>query len=244
MNIFMLSNGKLPNSTTLLDYAMPALSKAFRAQQVQNVLVIPYAVIRLSYAERLASVREAFAGSGLELDIHSIDEYDDPVSAVAQADAILVSGGNTWYLNKALHDQGLNAPIRRAVLERGAIYAGWSAGAVICAPNMCTTNDMCIVDAAITDSLNFVPFHLNAHYLDARIANHTGETRDERILEFCLKNPHKTVIGIPEGSWLHLGNHGLSYHVAAEDRPLICFRCGEDRRAYSCHDDITHLMQC
>lgn len=242
MNIFMLSNGKLPGSKILLDYAIPALNEAFQQHQVKRVLVIPYAVIRLSYEQRVQSVREAFANTDVSLEISGIHEYQDPIAAIYQSDAILVSGGNTWYLNKALHDYGLIEPIREAVLHHNTIYVGWSAGAVICAPNMCTTNDMCIVDAAITASLGFVPFHINAHYIEATIENHMGETRDERILEFCLRNPYKSVIGIPEGTWLHLNNQGLSYH-SPQGKPLTHFCLGQEKRQLNPSDDLTSLMQ-
>lgn len=239
MNIFMLSNGQMPRSTTLLDYALPTLKESLRKYQVKNILVIPYAVIRLSYEARVQSVREAFAG--MDVNISGIHEHTDPIAAINQANAILVSGGNTWYLNKALHDNGLIEPIRKAVLNRGTTYIGWSAGSVICAPNMCTTNDMCIVDTPITTSLGFLPFHINAHYIDAVIDHHMGETRDERIEEFCIRNPHKSVIGIPEGTWLHLSDHGLSYH-APKDKPLTHFRYGEDKSLFTTDDDINHFM--
>ncbi|MDG6897577.1 dipeptidase E [Actinobacillus delphinicola] len=227
MQVFMLSNGKLPTSKVLLEFALPEIKASFLKQNVQRVVVIPYAVIRLSYDERVNSVRDSF--SDMPLDIKGIHEFKDPVEGIEWADAILVSGGNTWYLNKSLHDFGLIEPIRKAVLKQNKVYVGWSAGTVICAPTMCTTNDMCIVDAAITSSLNFVPFQINPHYIDATIENHMGETRDERILEYCIRNPHQTVVGIPEGSWLHLHDDGLDYHCPAA-KPYAVFKYGKEKQ--------------
>lgn len=240
MTIFMLSNGKLPDSKTLLDYAVPDIKKAFKQKQVKKIVVIPYAVIRLSYEERVDSVREAFPD--MDLDFKGIHEFDDPVEAIFHADAIMVSGGNTWYLNKALHDYGLIEPLREAVLHRGAVYVGWSAGSVICAPTINTTNDMCIVDAAITASLGFLPFQINPHYIDAAIENHMGETRDERIEEFCIKNPHKTVVGIPEGTWLQLDEHGLNYH-SPKAKPMTVFKFNQEKRPLPLDQDINYLME-
>lgn len=227
MHVFMLSNGKLPTSQLMLDFALPAIKPVLQEQMVKNVVVIPYAVIRLSYDERVNQLKQSFAD--MALDIKGIHEFHDPVQAIEWADAIMVSGGNTWQLNKSLHDFGLIEPIRQAVLVQGKVYIGWSAGAVICSPTMCTTNDMCIVEAAITPSLNFVPFHINAHYVDASIENHMGETRDERILEFCIQNPHKIVVGIPEGSWLYLHQNGLDYHCPA-DKPYTVFKYGQEKQ--------------
>lgn len=228
MNIFMLSNGKLPTSKVLLEFALPSIISCFKEQKVKKVVVIPYSVIRLTYDERVNHIKEALSELK-ELEIKGIHEFDDPVKAIFDADAIMVSGGNTWHLNKSLHDFGLIEPIREKVLNQNTVYVGWSAGTVICAPNMCTTNDMCIVDAAITPSLSFVPFHINAHYIDASLENHMGETRDERIAEFCIKNPHKSVIGIPEGTWLHLGDKGLTYH-SPNNKPYTYFKFGQEKQ--------------
>ncbi|PID66139.1 MAG: dipeptidase PepE [Gammaproteobacteria bacterium] len=221
MNIFMFSSGRLPTSKKLLDYGLPDIAACFEKQQVRKVVFIPYAAIRAGYDEKVDILRDSLAA--LPVDVKGIHEFADPVEAIRQADAIMVSGGNSWLLNKLLHDNGLIEPIRDAVLNKQAVYIGWSAGANVCSPSMCTSNDMCVVDAAITAALHFVPFNINPHYIDASIENHTGETRDERLLEFCIENPHKIVIGIPEGSWLHLDDTGLSYHCPA-NRPLTWFK--------------------
>lgn len=240
MNVFMLSNGKLPTSKVMLEYALPALKGCFSKEKVKNVVVIPYAVIRLTYDERVTSIKESL--QDMDLNIKGIHEFDDPVLAIEWADAIMVSGGNTWKLNKCLHDFGLIEPIRTAVLKQHKVYVGWSAGSVICSPNMCTTNDMCIVDAAITPSLNFVPFHINAHYIDATIENHMGETRDERILEFCIDNPHKAVMGIPEGSWLHLSDEGLDYHCPKK-KPFVWFSLGNEKQTFAYDTDMNIFLR-
>lgn len=239
MDIFMLSNGKLTNSKVLLEYALPDIKNSLQERRVKNVLVIPFAVVRLSFDQRVESVKQSLAG--LDVNVQGIHEFSDYVQAVRQADALFVSGGNTWYLNKVLHDYGLVEPMREAVLKNDKVYVGWSAGSVICSPNMCTTNDMCIVDAAITSALNFVPFHINPHYIDATIANHMGETRDQRIEEFCIKNPHKRVVAIPEGTWLRLSNAGLSYH-SSNQKPLYVFKFTEEKKAFFEQDDINSFM--
>lgn len=236
----MLSNGKLPDSKVLLEYALPAITSKMREQKTKKVVVIPYAVIRMSYDERVASVRESL--QGLDVEVIGIHEAQDPVAAIYAADAIMVSGGNTWQLNKMLHDNGLIEPIRDAVFNLETIYVGWSAGTVICGPNMCTTNDMCIVDAAVTSSLNLVPFQINPHYIDASIAGHMGETRDERILEFNILNPHKNVLAIPEGTWLELNDAGLSYHSGAKKSSYL-FTFGEEKQVLAHDADLNFLMK-
>ena len=64
----------------------------------------------------------------------SIHQFDDPVDAIQRADAIFISGGNSWRLNQLLHEYGLVVPIQRAVRERGVPYVGWSAGCNVATP--------------------------------------------------------------------------------------------------------------
>ncbi|UJF18302.1 dipeptidase PepE [Vibrio sp. SS-MA-C1-2] len=225
MDILLLSNGKVAGNTKVMEFALPAITEVFTRKKVLNVVVIPYAVIRSSHDDRTAMVADSL--SHLNVNVTGLHRAEDPVAAIRQADAIVVSGGNTWVLNKTLHDQGLIGPIQQAVKERGVPYVGWSAGAVIGAPTIRTTNDMCIVSAAITPSLGFVPFQINAHYIDATIEGHMGETRDERIAEYLIVNPHQSVIGIPEGSWIAIQDDKMSYH-AANDKPLYWFKLNQE----------------
>jgi dipeptidase E len=118
-------------------------------------------------------------------------------------DAIFVGGGNTFRLLKTLYDLGLLDPIRERV-HGGTLYMGSSAGSVITAPTIRTTNDMPIVEPPSLDALNFVPYQINGHYVDADPSStHMGETRETRLLEFLEEN-ETPVIGIREGTMLRV----------------------------------------
>ena len=239
MDLLLLSNGKVAGNTKVMEFALPAITELLTRKNVKNVVVIPYAVIRGSHDDRTAMVAESL--SHLDVNVTGLHRAEDPVEAIRQADAIIVSGGNTWVLNKTLHDQGLIGPIQQAVMQRGVAYIGWSAGSVISAPTIRTTNDMCIVSAAITPSLGFVPFQINAHYIDATIEGHMGETRDERVDEFLIANPHQAVIGSPGGSWLAVSGETMTYE-SANDKPLHWFRLNQERKIVAPGTDVTELM--
>lgn len=239
MDLLLLSNGKVAGNTKVMEFALPAITELLTRKNVKNVLVIPYAVIRGSHDDRTAMVADSL--SHLDVNVIGLHQAADPVEAIRNTDAIIVSGGNTWVLNKTLHDLGLIGPIQQAVMQRSVAYIGWSAGSVISAPTIRTTNDMCIVSAAITPSLGFVPFQINAHYIDATIEGHMGETRDERIEEFLIMNPHQSVIGIPEGSWLAVSDNAMTFE-AANDKSLHWFRLNQERRTMAPGTDVSELL--
>jgi dipeptidase E len=83
-------------------------------------------------------------------------------------------------------------------------YLGSSAGSVIAAPTLKTTNDMPIVRPESFDALGLVPFQINAHYFDADPeSKHMGETREERLHEYLEEND-VPVVGLREGAWLRV----------------------------------------
>lgn len=240
MDIMLFSNGKLPGNTQLLEFGMGWIEAMVKRTKAKNFVFIPYAMIRGDYQERTEQLQAGLGEFGCN--VTNIDSATDPVVALQQADGILVSGGNTWVLNKMLHDKGLVGPLRQAVLLQNKPYIGWSAGTNIAAPTMCTTNDMPIVSAAILPSLNFVPFQINPHYIEASVEGHMGETRDERIAEYLIMNQHQVVAGIPEGTLLHIQDGQLRYQTA-NGKPMKLFTFGQEASYYQEGDDIQFLME-
>jgi dipeptidase E len=164
---------------------------------VRRAVMIPYALKdHNGAAERF---NDRFATQGLEATgLHS---FADPVTALIEADAIIVSGGNSFRLVHALHTLSLIEPVRAAITA-GVPYFGASAGANVACPTIRTTNDMPIVQPPSFAAFGLVPFQINPHYIDppppeARI----GETRQERLEEFLEEN-QVTVVALREQSWL------------------------------------------
>lgn len=147
------------------------------------------------------------------------------------ADAIFISGGNTWRLNQLLHENGLIVPIQRAVRERGVPYVGWSAGCNVATPSIRTTNDMPVCNAAVLPALGLFPLQINPHYLDASISGHMGETRDERLAEFCAINPSEYVVALREASLLQISGDTVEYW-SARDQDFKIFKHGQEPQAF------------
>ena len=113
MDLLLLSNGKATEFPGLLGWARDRVQTLLARKQVKRILLIPYAVIRSDWDARARDLTES-----LGVEAISIHQFDDPVDAINQADAIFISGGNTWRLNQLLHEYGLVVPIQRAVRER------------------------------------------------------------------------------------------------------------------------------
>jgi len=218
MKLLLISNSTNAGEQ-YLDFPKWEIKKILGDKPV-NALFIPYAAVTFSYDEYERKVNNRFSEIGHS--VTGIHHFDNLEQAIAQAQAIVVGGGNTWKLTKMLWDKTLMEKIARAV-EAGTTYIGWSAGANIACPTMRTTNDMPVVEVRNTATLNLVPFQINPHYTDAHPENHGGETREQRIEEFLVENPSTDVLGLREGTMLKYENKQL---VLIGSRPARLFHYG------------------
>lgn len=205
--LLLLSNSRSPDGAYLM-WARGRV-QAFLGSRCSTVLFVPYATVPGTvaafdaYAHR---VRAAFAD--MSYTVASLHTAGDPVKAVEAAEAIVVGGGNTFHLLAQLYSAGLVEILAERV-RAGIPYIGWSAGSVITCPTISTTNDMPIIEPPSLRALGLVPFQINAHYTDAHPPGHQGETRAERIAEFLALQPSVTVIGLREGSLLHVSGNDV-----------------------------------
>jgi dipeptidase E len=215
--LLLISNSTLHGSG-YLDHAEAEIRDFFA--EPPPVLFVPYALFdRDAYAEL---ARGRFEKMGFRLD--AIHRASDPRRAVLEAKALFVGGGNTFRLLKTLQELSLLEPIRRRVLE-GMPYIGSSAGSVIAAPTIRTTNDMPIVQPLSLEALGLVSFQINAHYLDPDPSStHMGETREVRIRQFHEENA-APVVGLREGTMLRIEGEAVRLLGRA---PARIFRRGQD----------------
>ncbi len=188
------------HGTSYLTYLLPILSIHFK--NVSNILFIPYArPSGISYDEYTAKAREAFAK--INIAVKGIHEFENANDAVKNAEGIFTGGGNTFELVHQIYSNGIFNDLKE-VVENGTPYLGTSAGSNICGITMMNTNDMPIVYPPSFKTLEFIPFNINAHYLDPIDGStHMGETRETRIKEYHQYN-WTSVVGLREGSWLQV----------------------------------------
>jgi len=164
-------------------------------------MFIPYAAH--DHDAYALKVKTAFAKWGI--DVESIHSFENKQSAVEEAQAFFVGGGNTFMLLNNLYKLDLIEPIRKRVLKDGVPYMGSSAGTNVATVNICTTNDMPIVLPPSFDAFGFLPFNINPHYQDFDPnSKHMGETRETRISEYHGFANSPPVLGLREGSLLEV----------------------------------------
>jgi len=202
--VILASTSTLYNGS-YLDYLLPTLANHFVG--VNTLLFIPYAQPSgISYEEYTSKVGEAF--SKINIVVKGIHEFENPIDAIKNAEAIFTGGGNTFLLVSKLYEHKLIEPLKE-VIENGTPYLGTSAGSNIGGKTINNTNDMPIVLPPSFDALALINFNLNPHYLDPTDGStHMGETRETRINEFHKINPI-AVLGLREGSWLEVYNNDV-----------------------------------
>ncbi len=151
----------------------------------------------------------------------------------------MIGGGNTFQLLSTLYRYHLLNVIRARV-HAGVPYIGWSAGAVVTAPTIGTTNDMPIVEPESLRALALIPFQINAHYTDFHQPNHQGETRAERLEEYIALNPTMRVLGLREGNSLRITDDEIALNGEG-DAPVFAY--GLPRTEYHAGDDISFLLR-
>jgi dipeptidase E len=215
--LLLVSNSTLHGSG-YLDHAEEELREALGS--IKRLLFVPYALHdRDAYA---AQARKRFEAMGYALD--SVHESEDKKNAVDSAEAIFIGGGNTLRLLHSLYQSDLLLAIRRRV-EEGMLYIGSSAGAVVAAPTIKTTNDMPIVEPQSFDSLGLISFQINAHYLDPDPnSTHMGEIREVRINQF-LEDNETPVVGLREGCMVRVAQ---GVHLLKGKTNARLFRRGFD----------------
>ena len=234
MKLLLISNSTNAGEA-YLDYPKQQI-KDFLGEKPVKALFIPYAAVTFSFSDYEKKVSERFREVGHN--IVSIHRFEDPVRAVKEAHAIIVGGGNTWQLTRMMQEQGLIFPIADRV-KSGVPYIGWSAGANVACPTLKTTNDMPIIEPKTFSTFNLLKFQINPHYLDANPEGHAGETREMRIEEFLVANPDIFVVGLREGTMLHIEEGEIAL---IGPRPIRIFKKGEKPIDLPPGEDLSFLL--
>src|SRR5215217_5905675 len=121
--------------------------------------IVAYLPLASLYAEKwlemnasafreLAQIREVNAELMTPKEIENI---------IREAALVYVPGGNTFLLNHRLHASGV-MPYLKKKIQNGLPVVGFSAGTILCGPNILTSKDMNTVETNHFDGLCATPF--------------------------------------------------------------------------------------
>ncbi|MBK9419684.1 MAG: dipeptidase PepE [Flavobacteriales bacterium] len=218
MRLLLLSNSTLPGEP-FMGWPKEHLTQFLGAPK--RIAFVPFAAVTTDLDAYAQKVQEAFAVMGHE--VFSLHTEKEKTKALATADAVAVGGGNSFQLLRSLYSTELLRAIRVRVLG-GLPYVGWSAGSNVACPTIMTTNDMPITEVPTMRAMGLVPFQINAHYTEATLPGHGGESRDQRIAEFLELNQRIVVAGLREGTLLNVDGDRLT----VEGRGMRVFRYGKE----------------
>ncbi len=137
-------------------------SRPYLAVQAQPVVAyLPAASYRKNWLEY---TEKAFQGlAKVELIDAETMQPGEVEAILDRAGVIYISGGNTFLLSYRLHERGLVDGIRRHILE-GLPVAAFSAGTILCGPNVLTSGDMNMCGTFHFGGLGLVPYNFCVHY--------------------------------------------------------------------------------
>ena len=121
MKLLLLSNSTNPGED-YLGWPREILADFIRENKLKSCLFVPYAGVTVSWDDYTKRVSDVFSLWGCT--VQSVHTVADPVSAVNQAECIVVGGGNTFRLVQMMHDTGIMVAIRERQNRGRHISAG------------------------------------------------------------------------------------------------------------------------
>jgi len=143
-------------------------------------------------------------------------ELGDMQAVLRRAALVYIPGGNAFLLNHRLHASRL-APYLRKKIRNGLPVVAFSAGAIVCGPNVLTSNDLNLVPSPHFDGLDLTPFNFNVHYVD-------GPERDDWLIDYHSFHDNP-VIMLEDGAYVKINGKATSL-VRGE---AWCWRAGQEK---------------
>ena len=166
----------------------------------KKVLFIPTASIHEGYTGYVGSARNVFKKLGAlltEVDISS-EAFQKIQALFEDADIIYFTGGNSFFLIDQLRKTGADKLLKQHI-EKGKLFIGESAGAIVCAPTISYIEKMDPTPEDYSQSdyvgLHLIDFYILPHYLTTPFKKVTEQIMQAfPQLEICAINNSQAVI--------------------------------------------------
>ncbi len=159
MNLHLFSSpGERDDIRYIIDAAKPYLAGKLDA-------VVAYLPMASLYGEEWLDRTKKFFDDMARVEMINTEmmEFHQMESILRRAALVYIPGGNTFLLNHRLHISRLMPYLSKKV-QAGLPLVAFSAGTVLCGPNILTSNDLNSVESPHFDGLNVSPFNFYVHY--------------------------------------------------------------------------------
>ena len=200
INLHLFSSPGDGDIRYILDACRPYLEKR------ENPLVAYLPLANLSDHWQ-AFTEKAFTGLARVVSLNAENNtFAEMETIVRQVHVLYVPGGNTFLLAHRLHNSRW-LPYLRKKIQSGLPYIGFSAGAILCGPNVLTSRDLNMIPTVHFEGLNLLPANLLVHSQD------TAE-EDAWLADFHIFQPNPVIL-LADGAEIKLENKKLSLRRGA-----------------------------
>ena len=120
-------------------------------------------------------------------------------TTLRNAALVYIPGGNTFLLNHRLHICKIMDYLKR-IVTGGLPVVAFSAGTVLCGPNILTSNDMNMVGTSYFSGLNASPFNFSVHYPEDEI---TRLRKDEWLKDYHVFHDNPILL-LADGAYVQI----------------------------------------
>ena len=212
MNLHLFSSpGERDDIRYIIDAAKPYLAGKPDAM----VAYLPMASL---YGEKWLELTQKYFDGLARVEMLNTEmmELPEMESILRRAALVYIPGGNTFLLNHRLHVSRLMPYLSKKV-QAGLPLVAFSAGTILCGPNILTSNDLNAVETPHFDGLNVTPFNFYVHY--------TGDLeRDNWLVDYHVFHDNPVII-MADGS--HIKIEGRKTQLVVGDAWIL--RKGQEK---------------
>jgi len=193
MNLHLFSTPGSDDIRYILDASRPYL----KDKDNPVVAYLPAASLGSTFQEY---TEKAFRGLARVVTINTeLMTLPEMEALIRSAALVYIPGGNTYLLNHRLHLSNIMEYLRKKVAA-GLPLIGFSAGTILCGPNILTSKDMNTVESPHFSGLDVTPFNFSCHYPQDEIAR---LEKDEWLSDYHVfhENP---VIMLADGATIRV----------------------------------------
>jgi dipeptidase E len=215
MNLHLFSSPGKDNIRHILAASRPYLE----GKDDPIVAYLPAASLGGTYQE---ITEKAFRGLARVQTINTELMTLTEMEAVLRSAALLyIPGGNTFLLNHRLHICNIMEYLRKKVTT-GLPLVAFSAGTILCGPNILTSNNINTVETVYFKGLNITPFNFNSHYPESEFDR---AVRDDWLREYHVFHDNP-IIMLADGAYIKI--EGKKTHLVKGEAWIL--RKGQDKQ--------------